>query len=207
MLTHSMVPTLTEVTAQPRPRAGTAPGWAPDPQRQALANYTVEDLLALPDEAPRTELRDGVLIPVPAPTAGHQRVVGKLWREIEDLAPTGFTVLSAVGIMINQHNTFEPDIVILSGLVEDTHHFFPPGQCVVAVEVVSPSTKRRDRDEKPGLYAAAGVPHYWRIEQGPTEIYAYDLVDGRYELAADTTEDGRLALYKPFGMQLDARSL
>ena len=39
--------------------------WSPDPLRQRLADYTVEDVLSLPDDAPRVELRDGVMITVP----------------------------------------------------------------------------------------------------------------------------------------------
>ncbi|MEJ3742133.1 hypothetical protein WEI85_02375 [Actinomycetes bacterium KLBMP 9797] len=32
--------------------------WTPDPIRLRMANYTIEDVLALPDDAPRVELRD-----------------------------------------------------------------------------------------------------------------------------------------------------
>jgi hypothetical protein len=39
-----------EVTAEHLPAA--APIWAPDPMRQRLADYTVEDVLNLPDDAP-----------------------------------------------------------------------------------------------------------------------------------------------------------
>jgi hypothetical protein len=35
--------------------------WTPDPLRQRLANDTIEDGLALPDDAPRVEVRDGVM--------------------------------------------------------------------------------------------------------------------------------------------------
>lgn len=43
----------------------------PDLWRQRVGNYIVEDVLALPDDAPRIELRDGVMIVVPSPTIGH----------------------------------------------------------------------------------------------------------------------------------------
>jgi hypothetical protein len=42
--------------------------WSPSPIRQRLANYFVEDVLNLPDDAPRVELRDGVMIVVPSHT-------------------------------------------------------------------------------------------------------------------------------------------
>lgn len=73
------------------------------------------------------------------------------------------------------------------------------------VEVVSPGTRKRDRFEKPGDYAAAGIPHYWRIEQGPVHVYAYDLVDGRYELVADSADE--LVLTAPFPIRLPIRDI
>ncbi|WP_159425023.1 Uma2 family endonuclease [Streptomyces sp. TLI_053] len=37
----------------------------------------------------------------------------------------------------------------------------------VAIEIASPSTRVADKKTKPSLYAAAGIPHYWRIELEP----------------------------------------
>jgi Uma2 family endonuclease len=110
--------------------------WSPNPIRQRLANYFLEDVLNLPDDAPRVELRDGVMI---------------------------------------------------------------------AVEVVSPGTKRRDRWEKPAEYAAAGVTHFWRIEQSPVHVFAHDLVGGRYELVADSETE--LVLSAPFEIKLPIREI
>jgi Uma2 family endonuclease len=76
---------------------------------------------------------------------------------------------------------------------------------MLVVEVVSPSTRRRDRIEKPAGYADAGVPHYWRIEQNPVHMYAYDLIDGRYELVADSAEE--LIVEKPFEIRLRIRDI
>ncbi|MFI1991263.1 hypothetical protein [Actinoplanes sp. NPDC020271] len=45
--------------------------WSPDPIRQRLATLSLEDVLNLPDDTPRIELRDGTTIAVPAPTFGH----------------------------------------------------------------------------------------------------------------------------------------
>ncbi len=50
-----------------------------------------------------------------------------------------------------------------------------PADVVLAIEVVSPSTKTTDRFAKPGEYAAAGIPCYWRIERDPLHVFAYQL--------------------------------
>lgn len=179
--------------------------WVPDPIRQRLARYTIEDVLALPDDAPRVELRDGVLVVVPSPTFGHQTIGNLLWMWLRQHAPSDLAPATAVGVAINHRNTLEPDVVLLRRPVLGDNHYFDAEQVLLAVEVVSPGTRRRDRLEKPADYADAGVPHYWRIEQNPVHVYAYDLVDGRYELAADSAEE--LIVEKPFDIRLRLRDL
>jgi Uma2 family endonuclease len=79
--------------------------------------------------------------------------------------------------------------------------YFLPEQVAIAVEVVSPGTKRRDRFQKPGAYASVGIPHYWRIDQDPVHAYAYDLEPGgSYQLIADP--DTELVLSRPFEIRL-----
>lgn len=47
----------------------------------------------------------------------------------------------------------------------------------LAVEVVSDESVVRDRERKPQLYAAAGIPFYWRIENagGGAVAYVFEL--------------------------------
>ncbi|MEU8217450.1 Uma2 family endonuclease [Micromonospora taraxaci] len=192
------------MTAQPIEPA--AQGiWGPDPVRQRLANHTIEDVLALPDDAPRVELRDGVLVVVPSPTYDHQNISSLLWMWLRQHAPLDLSPATAVGVVINHRNTLEPDVVLLRRPLVGTSHYFDAEQVMLAVEVVSPGTRRRDRLEKPADYADAGIPHYWRIEQNPVHVYAYDLVDGRYELAADSAEE--LIVAKPFDIRLRLRDV
>jgi Uma2 family endonuclease len=179
--------------------------WSPDPVKQMRASYTVEDVLDLPDDAPRVELMDGVLAVVPSPSGGHQRINSRLVSWLEGHLPQGFDSLMAVGVLLGGNATREPDAVVLHSPVDLNHHFYLPEQVVVAVEIVSPGTKRRDRFEKPGLYASAGIPHYWRIEQNPVHIFAYDLVGDRYEPAADAAKE--LVLDKPFELTLPIRDI
>ncbi|MEV0809113.1 Uma2 family endonuclease [Micromonospora sp. NPDC050200] len=192
------------MTAQPIDPAA-AGMWTPDPIRQRLASYTIEDVLALPDDAPRVELGDGVLVVVPSPTFGHQTIGNLLWLWLRQHAPFDLTPATAVGVAINHRNTLEPDVVLLRRPVVGENHYFDAEQVVLAVEVVSPGTRRRDRLEMPADYADAGIPHYWRIEQNPVHVYAYDLVDGRYELVADSAEE--LIVEKPFDIRLRLRDL
>jgi Uma2 family endonuclease len=189
------------VTAEPTGHAM----WSPNPLRQRLANYFLEDVLNLPDDAPRVELRDGVMIVVPAPTIGHQNIGNLLWLWFRQHAPQEFLAVTAVGVAVGLKDSLEPDVLLVEALVENTNHYVMPAEVAIAVEVVSPGTKRRDRLEKPAEYAAAGIPHFWRIEQDPVRVHAYDLVDGRYELAADS--DTELVLSAPFEIRLPIRDI
>ncbi|PYC61169.1 Uma2 family endonuclease, partial [Micromonospora arborensis] len=76
---------------------------------------------------------------------------------------------------------------------------------MLAVEVVSPGTRRRDRLEKPGHYADAGIPPYWRVQKNPVHVYAHQLAEGRDELAGESAEG--LYRAKPVGIRLRVRDL
>ena len=179
--------------------------WSPDPIRQRLANFSLEDVLNLPDDAPRVELRDGVMIVVPSPTFAHHDIANLLWLWFRQNAPEKFQVGTALGVALGWQDSLEPDVLLFRAPVAETNHFFLPEQVAIAVEVVSPGTKRRDRFEKPVDYALAGVTHFWRIEQDPVHVFAYDLVDGRYELVADS--DTELVLSAPFEIRLPIRDV
>jgi Uma2 family endonuclease len=179
--------------------------WSPNPVRQRLANYFIEDVLNLPQDAPRVELRDGVLIVVPSPTYDHQDIAGLLWVWLRQHAPDGLRASLATGVALSLDTTHEPDVLLVSAEVDGGRHYAVANQVALVVEVVSPGTTRRDGLEKPAEYAAAGIPHYWRIEQGPLHIFAYDLVDGKYELAADS--ESELVLSAPFEIKLRIRDI
>jgi Uma2 family endonuclease len=179
--------------------------WSPNPLRQRLANYFLEDVLNLPDDAPRVELRGGVMIAVPSPTIDHQNIGNLLWLWFRQHAPEEFLSATAVGVAVGLRDSLEPDVLLLDASVAASNHYVMPTQVAIAVEVVSPGTKRRDRLEKPAEYAAAGVPHFWRIEQDPVHVFAYDLIDGRYELVADSAEE--LVLSAPFEIKLPIREI
>jgi Uma2 family endonuclease len=179
--------------------------WSPDPRKQRLAAYTLEDVLKLPYDAPRVELRDGVAVVVPTPSIGHQQIGNLLWLWLREHSPEEFESVTAVGVAFGYQDTLEPDVLLIRRPVALDNHFVTPERTVLAVEVVSPGTKRRDRLEKPAEYAAAGVPHFWRIEQNPIHIFAYALGKTGYELVADATEE--LVLMEPFEIRLPIRDI
>jgi Uma2 family endonuclease len=179
--------------------------WAPDPMRQRLADYTVEDVLNLPEDAPPVELLDGVIYVVPSPSIGHQDIGHLLWSWFRTNVPKGHHPAGPVSVIMDDRNTRQPDLVLLRDPVVIDDNRVTPDQVVIAVEVVSPGTRKRDRFEKPGLYASAGIPYYWRVEQDPVHVYAYGLRDGAYQLLADA--DTTLKLDEPFPINLPVQAI
>ncbi|MFG1674992.1 Uma2 family endonuclease [Micromonospora sp. NPDC049282] len=193
------------MSAEPIP---TSPGpWCPDPMRQQRADYTLEDLLTLPDDAPRVELVDGVIQVTPSPTLGHQTIASLLWLWLRSHAPTHLQASLAVGVGLSPNTSRQPDVLLHHAGLPNDRSRLRPADVVLAVEIVSPGTRRVDRFAKPGEYAAAGIPFYWRIEQDPVHLYAYRLGDRigpggerQYELVADGSEV--IELTEPFVLKL-----
>lgn len=191
---------MTGVTAQPMDHY--PPPWSPDPVRQKLANYTIEDILDLPRESPRVELVDGRMLPSPSPQLLHQNIAFLLCAWLRTHAPADrYRAAFAVGVAIALNRSREPDVLLLDASVDQHQHFFAPDQVALVVEIVSPGTKRDDRITKPAEYAAAGIRHYWRVEPDPLHVYAYRLgVTGHYDLVADSAE--LLEVDEPFPIKL-----
>jgi Uma2 family endonuclease len=174
--------------------------WFPDPVRQRLAAFTIEDVLAAPDDAPRVELVDGVMLVVPSPSIGHQKAGNLLWAWLRANCPKHLDASTAVGVAVAMNSTCEPDVVLHWAEAPLDRHFLLPHEVVLVVEIVSPGTRRRDRMEKPAVYAAAGIPHFWRIEQDPIRVYAYRLDGDHYRLDAESADE--IVLDEPFPIRL-----
>jgi Uma2 family endonuclease len=180
-----------------------APRWQPDPVRQKRANYNLEDVLKLPDGAPRVELADGRMLPLTPPRRVHQRVARRICQWLEEHAPPDrYCVELALGVALGFEHSREPDVLLLDADVSQDNHFFSPDDVPLVVEVVSPSTRRIDRFDKPRDYAKAGIKNYWRVELEPeVHIFAYRLGRvGEYEAVADSAK--LLKLVEPFPIEL-----
>ncbi|MEQ4719578.1 Uma2 family endonuclease [Nonomuraea sp. B19D2] len=174
-----------------------------------LPPYTVDDLLKLPDDGNRYELFNGSLLVSPAPTKLHQLAITRLLFILGDAAPSELVALSTVNLRVTDKDFYIPDLVVVP---EEAMHtdplMFSPEEIILAVEVVSPSTKMRDRGLKAAAYAAAGIPGYWRVEseEGPT-LYAYELNGDSYD-PPTAYKAGEVAnLTVPFPVSFDPADL
>ena len=148
--------------------------------------FTRADYMRLPEGFPAF-LLEGALVREPAPTFGHQAVVGELHLRLEAVAPRR-VLMSPVDVVIDDWNVLQPDVLVfrpgvLAGL--DT----PPEEIPLLVfEVLSPSTSRRDREQKTRIYLRAGIAEVWLVDASSRSI---DVVtsDGVLHHDADTAAE------------------
>lgn len=82
-------------------------------------------------------------------------------------------VLAGVGVRTGLDTGRHPDLVVLRRLVAGTAVWLDPIALALAVEVVSPGSRRLDRTVKPREYAEVGIPRYWLVERdgGGVEVH------------------------------------
>jgi Uma2 family endonuclease len=172
-----------------------------------LRPLTYDDLRDMPDDGQRYEIIDGELIVTPAPTMGHQRVVGRLYRLLDDYARQvqgGEVAFAPFDVRLGQFDAVEPDLVFLSATRprvpndENSIDFAPD----LVVEVISPSSRRVDRVRKMALYARSGVPEYWIGDPMDRTLVA-NLLKGKEYVPVDHDTDGRIPSPTLSGLRVD----
>lgn len=141
--------------------------------------WTFEDLLALPESLWRYEIVDGGLLMTPPAGIWHGGVSDALRTILKTSLPTRMRVLGPVGVDL--HPTYLiPDLIVIDDkAVRPERDRAQPSELTLVVEVVSPGSQSTDRILKPAKYAAAGIPHFWRVETRPhTTLTAYTLPPG-----------------------------
>lgn len=159
--------------------------------------YTVADWESLDEttDGSRIELLGGVFEINPPPGFTHQRLSDCLHRVLHDgLVTCGedrFVAVSAIGVALTADTAVIPDLVVVRSLPDGATRA-DAADVLLAVEIVSPGSRRTDRMVKPTAYAEGGVPNFWRVEPVPGEpptIVCFELVDGEYVKQATVTED------------------
>jgi Uma2 family endonuclease len=168
-------------------------------------DWTWADLQEIPDDGHRYEIIDGSLYVSPSPSRAHQIAAGRVRDVLLAAAPADVEVVGTVDIELDR-SVFEPDVVVLpADLAYRTGGPLKPVEVLLAVEVVSPSSRRMDRLLKPAVLADAGVPAYWRVElEGPDApaVVVHELAEGVHR-EVRTVRAGETAVVDvPFPVEL-----
>lgn len=164
----------------------------------------VDDLGGLPDDGHRYELLDGVLVVSPAPGRWHQEMVLRLYRLLDDHCPDEFHVLVAPFAVHpdgERHTELQPDVLVARD-VDLTDRDLPAAP-LLAVEVLSPSTRLIDLNLKRAAYERMGSPSFWALDPEVPDLRVYELdASGAYRLVAHVAGAEAFEAAQPFGVRV-----
>lgn len=173
------------------------------PLQQEKRKYTYTDYLSWPEDE-RIEIIDGVPYhtyggpiiegaPVmqAAPSRAHQEISVEMVRQLANfLKGKPCKVYSApFAVRLNEDETvLEPDIAVVcdSSKLNDKGCKGAPD---LVVEILSPSTARKDRMVKLQRYQQAGVREYWIVDPDTKTVQVCILENGRYFVTAYADND------------------
>lgn len=179
------------------------PAWAfPPPE-----GFTAEDLDRVPQPPAHTELIDGTLVFVSPQASFHTLMTYLLKTGLRRTAPAEFRVRREMSVVLGRRQRPEPDISVIRASAEHSPEqtFHRAEDVLLAVEVVSPDSEERDRERRPVLYAQAGIPHFWLVENrgGKPAVYVYELDPAARRYVLTGVHHDLLKVTAPFDAGID----
>ncbi|BDU03799.1 Uma2 family endonuclease [Nocardia cyriacigeorgica] len=181
----------------------------PFPQwlRPPPGGFVAEDLDLLPSLPPHTELIDGSLVFAARQTEFHMLAVTLVETGLRRCAPDCVRIRRAMTVTIGRNQRPEPDVLVIREEADGGRDLttYQAADVVLVVEVVSAESRTRDRERKPQLYAKAGIPHFWRVENidGRPVVYVYELDPAPGAYAPSGIFHDRLKISVPFEIDID----
>ena len=157
----------------------------------------------------RYELLDGELVMAPAPNMDHQEVVTNLGHLLVTLVKEhdlGTVYYAPTDVVLSDTDVVQPDILFVS---KERSHIRTAdniqGAPDLIVEILSPSSVRRDWHDKRELYAVHEVREYWIVDPVHQIVSVMLLHDGVLEIAEAHTEGDTLTstILEGFSASLD----
>jgi Uma2 family endonuclease len=145
---------------------------------------TYADWLELPEDHRRLELWNGELVESTTQEEIHQDIESTLGYALMTVVRTisGAKLFYEYGVKLSGNIIVEPDILVFTGKAggKRTRRAIegPPD---LVVEIVSPTSRKRDFVQKTASYADAGVPEYWIVDPDRRALVVSILKDGAYE--------------------------
>lgn len=168
------------------------------PVRKAEQHFTYRDYRQWPDDE-RWELIAGVAYSMSSPSRAHQSVSMEIGRQLANFLRGNPCQVWAAPLdvffpRVREQDEDDVDTVVQPDLVVVCD---PERVCMrgvwgapdLVVEILSPSTSRKDLHEKYELYERSGVKEYWVVEPAGRWVQQYALgPDGRF--APEVTWEG-----------------
>jgi Uma2 family endonuclease len=150
-------------------------------QPEDYPKYTYEDSKAWEG---RWELIRSIPYAIsPAPTWKHQDIntelASRFRTSLKNCAKCKATIY--LDWILDENTVLQPDLLVYCGNINGNTLQFPPS---IVVEILSPSTAKRDKGVKYKLYESEGVKYYIIVDPENSEVLIYELKDESYRLVA-----------------------
>ena len=141
------------------------------------------DNLAYRDEM-RYEYIHGVPVAMsPRPATNHNIVAGNIYYLFRTFlhGKKCMAFSDGMDVHLDDDNCVIPDAMIVCNpnIIKEDGVYGAPD---LIVEILSPSTAKRDKSEKKDLYEKHGIKEYWIVDTANRSIEVYLLKDGQYKL-------------------------
>lgn len=173
-----------------------------DPALLERDDLTVDDLVDLPEDL-RYELIEGRLVLTPVGLPIHQFLEVRIANAIEENCPDQFLVNVEQALLKSERSEFRPDVMLIREEGADRSPVLPDDVSLI-VEIVSPSSRFSDRQDKAKWYAQLQIPSYWIVDPLVEKMTVTVLrlgSDGQYRPRFQT--DGLVTVDEPWPIALD----
>lgn len=157
--------------------AESAAPYAAAPREEKGRKLTRADRDALPEER-RTELIDGVLYDMASPLSIHQIVSGHLYSMllsfITQRGGSCMPFIAPMDVILDNddYTVVQPDVFVVCGREKIRDYIY--GAPDLVIEILSPSTRKKDIGIKYWKYYSAGVREYWLIDPKQQTVVVYN---------------------------------
>ena len=154
-------------------------------------------------ENTRSELIDGRIYMMSAPSRRHQEILGSMFGQLYNhlRGKSCKVYLSPFAVRLSDDTEVLPDLVVVC----DTKKLTTAGMAGspdLVVEILSPSTSSYDKFTKFTLYLQSGVPEYWIVDPTDSTVTAFRLAGNSYT-ATIFTEAGPATINALPGFEMD----
>ena len=130
--------------------------------------YDVRALMeASPTHWPRYEAIDGELIVTPAPRLAHQEMLEVL-RDVLKPYVAGHGLGRVLGapadLELETDSIVQPDLFVVPASLSRAREWTDVTTLLLAIEVLSPSSRRNDRETKRRFFQRVLIPEYWTVD-------------------------------------------
>lgn len=173
------------------------PDYGTSPKKEGYVTY--QKFLELTEKSDsRYELIDGEVYMLASPGFTHQKILGEIYIVFHEyckgcddcdafMAPFDMHLIRQNIKLLREEteddiNVVQPDVMVLCDYAKDIDEKDKfQGTPVLLVEILSPSTRSKDRVKKLDLYMESGIDEFWIADPKTNSVMVYSFREGELD--------------------------